>query len=58
MISFQEQCEVYHWRYKLSASEVRENVKLDREILNTKEDRHNLSSKETYNDWLDRLENS
>ena len=58
MISFQEQCEVYHSRYTLSAPEVRQNAKLDREILNNKEDRHNLGSKESYNNWLDGLENS
>ena len=58
MITHKEQCEVYYLRYQLSAASAAENSKLDREILNNREDRHHLQSKESYNTWLDDLENS
>lgn len=54
MITFKEQCEVYHERYKLSASEVKENVKADndmRKLLNEK-----WFTKDDYRDYLDRME--
>ena len=56
MITFQEQCQVYYERYNLNACEVASNVKLDREILDNKEDRHYLLSKESYNQYLADME--
>jgi len=56
MITFKEQCQVYYERYRLNATEVASNAKLDREILDNKEDRHCLFSIESYNQYLDDME--
>ena len=56
MITHKEQCQVYHDRYRVSATEAASHARLDREILDNRDDRHNLSSVESYNKWLDEME--
>ena len=56
MITHKEMTEVMHSRYSLNAAETNASVKLDREILDNKEDRHNLVSKDAYSNWLDEME--
>jgi len=56
MITFKEACEVYHERYRLSAPEARQNVKLDFEILDNRENRHHLYTKESFNQYLQEME--
>ena len=56
MITFKEQTQVYHKRYKLNAVEAASSAKLDREMLDNKDDQHNLASVEAYNAWMDEME--
>ena len=58
MISFRDMQRQYIKRYGLNAAEAAENAKVDREMLNTKEDRHILSSIESYTRWMGEMDGS
>ena len=56
MITHKEMTEVMHSRYRLNAAETNASVRIDREMLDNKEDRHNLATKDSYSNWLDEME--